>query len=88
MGYAYIFSRFGLPLCVLLVVAVFLLPNHDLRGMRYRAFLMLYLALILSVSGTSAFALKTAGMLWFLLGVLSTLPAPAAAQITATGRSA
>lgn len=87
MGYAYIFSRFGLPLCVLLVVGVFLLPNQDPRGMRYRAFLMLYLSLILSVSGTSAFALKTAGMLWFLLGVLTTLPAPAATQIT-TGRSA
>lgn len=88
MGYAYIFSRFGLPLCVLLVVGVFLLPNQDPRGMRYRAFLMLYLSLILSISGTSAFALKTAGMLWFLLGVLTTLPAPAATQMTATGRSA
>lgn len=88
MGYAYVFSRFGLPLCVLLVISVFLLPNHDPRGMRYRAFLMLYLSLILSVSGTSLFALKTAGILWFLLGVLTTLPSPVASQLTANGRSA
>lgn len=40
----------------------------DVRGDRFRAFTTLYMSLILCVSGTSLFALKTAGILWFLVG--------------------
>lgn len=71
MGYAYLLSRFGVPMSVVLVATLFLIPMRDQGGIRFRAFTVLYLFANLSVSGTSLFALKTAGILWFLFGVLS-----------------
>ena len=41
---------------------------QDSRGERFRVYIALYITLILCVSGTSFFALKTAGILWFLVG--------------------
>jgi hypothetical protein len=41
------------------------------RAQRFRAFVVLYIFSNLAVSGTSVFALKTAGLMWFLFGVLS-----------------
>lgn len=71
MGYAYAMSRFGLPLCTFLLIGLMWLPMPDQRAMRFRAFVLLYASAILLISGTSLFALKTAGLLWFMLGVLS-----------------
>lgn len=75
-GYAYVFSTFGLPLCLLLWFSLWFLPMPDDRGERFRAFISVYIALILCVSGTSLFAFKTAAFLWFLLGCTLRSPAP------------
>jgi putative polymerase len=71
MGFAYVISRFGTPLCLVLILAMFTLPMADLRGERFRVLIVLYIFANLAVSGTSVFALKTAGLMWFLFGVLS-----------------
>lgn len=71
MGFAYVISRFGIPLCLVLILAMFTLPMADLRGERFRILIVLYIFANLAVSGTSVFALKTAGLMWFLFGVLS-----------------
>lgn len=75
-GYAYLLSRFGLPLTLILWISIWLLPMPDEHGLRFRAFASVYIALILSVSGTSLFAFKSAGILWFLMGCLLRMPAP------------
>lgn len=77
MGYAYVISTFSLPLCLLLWFSLWLLKIPDERGRRFRAFVSVYIALILCVSGTSLFAFKTAAMLWFLVGCTLRNPAPA-----------
>jgi putative polymerase len=71
MGYAYVISRFGLPGIVLMWLCVFMLPLHDEAARRFRTAMSAYVTLILCVSGTSLFALKTAGVLWFLFGAMS-----------------
>ncbi len=76
MGYAYVISTFSLPLCLLLWFSLWLLKIPDERGRRFRAFVSVYIALILCVSGTSLFAFKTAAMLWFLVGCTLRNPAP------------
>lgn len=86
MGYAYLLSRLGLPLCLLLWAALWLLPITDERGRRFRAFIALYVALILTISGNSLFAFKTAALLWFLLGCLLQTPAPAARGLAIPAR--
>ena len=68
MGYAYLLSRWGIVLCITLWGALWMIKMSDERGNRFRAYAALYIALILTVSGTSFFALKTAGLLWFLMG--------------------
>ena len=68
MGYPYIFTRLGLPLAILLWFAIWMIRMPDSVGSRFRMFIALYIALILCISGTSMFALKTAGILWFLIG--------------------
>jgi putative polymerase len=71
MGYAYLLSRFGAPLSIALIFTLFLIPVSDPRGVRFRAMIVLYIFASLAISGTSVFALKTAGLMWFLFGVLS-----------------
>jgi putative polymerase len=73
MGYAYLLSRFGVPLAIALVALIFLIPMADQRGQRFRSMIVLYIFANLAISGTSVFALKTAGIMWFLFGVLSTV---------------
>lgn len=68
MGYAYLLSRWGVLLCIALWAALWMVKMKDERGERFRAYAALYISLILTVSGTSFFALKTAGLLWFLVG--------------------
>ncbi|WP_152625335.1 polysaccharide biosynthesis protein GumE [Cellvibrio sp. OA-2007] len=67
-GYAHSIASFGLPLILLLWCSFWLLPFTTERGQRFRAMVSIYIALILCISGTSFFALKTAGLLWFLVG--------------------
>lgn len=71
MGYAYVFSRFSLIGAGLMWVCFYMLPLHDETARRFRTFMSAYMTLILCVSGTSLFALKTAGVMWFALGALS-----------------
>ncbi|MBT9590094.1 MAG: polysaccharide polymerase [Thiobacillus sp.] len=68
MGYAYLLSRWGVLLCIALWAALWMAKMPDERGVRFRAYAAVYISLILTVSGTSFFALKTAGLLWFLMG--------------------
>lgn len=68
-GYAYVFTRFSLPLAVAVWLFVWMLPVRDEAAARFRAHASLYMALILTISGTSLFAMKTSALLWFLIGV-------------------
>jgi len=71
VGYAYVISRFGVPLSIVCVAALFLVPMGNRQGERFRSLIVLYMFSILAISGTSIFALKTAGLMWFLFGVLA-----------------
>ncbi|MGI4848518.1 MAG: hypothetical protein ACRYGK_10355, partial [Janthinobacterium lividum] len=68
MGYANVLTKFGMILCIALWLGFWLIRMSDERGNRFRAYVAVYASLILTVSGTSFFALKTAGVLWFLVG--------------------
>ena len=68
MGYSALLTRLGAVLCLFLWITFWMLKMEDERGSRFRAYITLYMSLILCVSGTSLFALKTAGILWFLVG--------------------
>ena len=76
MGYAYVIAGFGLPVCLLLWLSLWLQPLPDERSRRFRALASLYMALILGVSGTSLFAFKTSALLWCMLGCMVQNPAP------------
>ncbi|GGY74376.1 hypothetical protein GCM10011613_19720 [Cellvibrio zantedeschiae] len=76
MGYAHLISAFGLPISLLLWFGLWLLPMPDEQGQRFRAFAAIYIVLILCVSGYSLYALKTSGVLWFLVGCCLKNPAP------------
>ncbi|HEX7762753.1 MAG TPA: polysaccharide biosynthesis protein GumE [Cellvibrio sp.] len=84
MGYAYTIAGFGLPLCLLLWFSLWLQPMPDERGRRFRAFIALYIALILTISGSSLFAFKTSALLWCLFGCMLQNPAPRPAPIVRT----
>lgn len=75
MGYPTLLTRWGALLCIFLWCAFWMVRMEDERGDRFRAFTTLYMSLILCVSGTSLFALKTAGILWFLVGCFAGRPA-------------
>jgi putative polymerase len=68
MGYPAMLIHIGFPLCALLWCMFWVVRMQDERGTRMRAYTAIYLSLILCVSGSSMFALKSAGLLWFLLG--------------------
>jgi putative polymerase len=74
MGYPTLLTRWGALLCIFLWCAFWMVRMEDERGDRFRAFTTLYMSLILCVSGTSLFALKTAGILWFLVGCFAGRP--------------
>ena len=75
-GYAHMLSTFGLPLCLVFWLTLWLLPMPTERSRRFRALISVYVALILCISGSSFFALKSAGILWFLVGCSLLNPAP------------
>jgi putative polymerase len=68
MGYAVILTRFGLVFFTFCWIGFWLIKMQDARGIRFRAYVALYASLIMAVSGTSLLALKTSGILWFLVG--------------------
>lgn len=74
MGYAYVISRFGVVAVIGLVLVLFFMPCTNERAQRFRAMLVLYLFSNLAISGTSVFALKTAGLMWFVMGALAADP--------------
>jgi putative polymerase len=74
MGYAYVLSRFGAPQAIGLLLVLFLIPCTSERAQRFRAMVVLYFFSSMAISGTSVFALKTAGLMWFLLGALTADP--------------
>jgi len=76
MGYAHLISAFGLPISLMLWFSIWFLPMPDEQGHRFRAFASIYIVLILCVSGYSLYALKTSGVLWFLMGCCLKNPAP------------
>ena len=68
MGYSIILTRFGLLGLTVLWVCLWMMKMRDEPGERFRTYVVIYMSLILCISGTSLFALKSAGVLWFLLG--------------------
>ena len=67
-GYASALTHFGLVLCVYLWLILCLMETKSTQEKRFRTFAVVYCSLLLTISGTSFFALKTAGLLWFLIG--------------------
>jgi putative polymerase len=84
-GYAHVISTFSLPLCLLLWISLWLLPMANASSNRFRALISLYIALILCISGSSFFALKSAGLLWFLVGCCTQNLAEPKAPSASTG---
>lgn len=74
-GYAHTLNTFGVPLTLVLWLSFWLLPLRDSHAQYFRAMVSVYITLILCISGTSLFALKTAGILWFLVGCSLLSPA-------------
>jgi len=85
MGYAHLISAFGLPIALLLWFSLWLLPMPDEQSQRFRSLAAIYIVLILCVSGYSLYALKTSGVLWFLMGCCLKNPAPKPAAEATTG---
>jgi len=74
-GYSYVLANFGLISVMALWIVFWLLPMKDEEGMRFRASIGIYVTLILCISGNSVFAMKTAGVVWFLIGIMAKDPA-------------
>ncbi len=84
-GYAYFLSRVGLVgATALWALLVFGVPASTMSSWRFKLFVCVYLALLLSIS-TSAVTIKTAGLLWFLAGCAAygTTAAPASMRTAA-----
>ena len=67
-GYAYVLTAFGLPLCIGLWAVFVWLPTTSVASTRFKLLVGFYICTLLCVSGSSLFALKTAALLWFLMG--------------------
>lgn len=74
-GYAYLLSSFGIVLVLAFWLTIWLMPVPDERAARFRCFAAIYISLILTISGTSLFAMKTSALLWFLFGAILADPA-------------
>lgn len=74
-GYAYVLSTFGVILATGFWLTIWLMPMPDERAARFRCFASIYMSLILTISGTSLFAMKTSAILWFLFGAVLCNPA-------------
>lgn len=84
-GYAHVMATFGLPMVIIFWGSFWFLSFTSAIGERFRAMVSLYIALILCISGFSFFALKSAGLLWFLVGCSLQKPAPLPGQAHRSG---
>lgn len=80
-GYAYVLANQGLICATILWIALFLLPSGSDAFKRFRLFLVVYVTLILIISG-SLFSLKTAGILWAMAGCLVMARLPSQSDVT------
>lgn len=78
-GYSYLITRLGLPLVLLMWALLLAAGNQSDLAKRYKLGIGLYVAALVAISGTSAFALKTAALAWFVFGTLSAQPPGSAA---------
>ena len=67
-GYAYALQAFGLPGCIVMWLVFSLMPSPTYSAQRMKLFTAVYICFILGISGTSLFSIKTAALLWFLIG--------------------
>lgn len=84
-GYAHTLATFGLPMTLVFWCSFWLMRVNSDVGQRFRAMVALYISLILCISGFSFFALKSAGLLWFLVGCSLQNPAPLPGQPSRQG---
>jgi putative polymerase len=68
-GYTYTLTKFGLLGCVGLWGLFILRPVSDEQAWRYRLFTAFYIMSLLTISD-SLYSIKTAALLWYLLGCL------------------
>lgn len=71
MGFAYCIENYGILLIILLWIGFVLLPVDSPQGKNIKAMVAYYAIGILTVSGTSFFAMKTSALLWFMVGIFS-----------------
>ena len=69
-GYGYIIQRTGIVICLLLWFLFSVMPLKDQQARRYHFNAAAYIALNLTISGSSLFSLKTTAILWLLLGTI------------------
>lgn len=74
-GYAHLLSSFGVVLVLGFWLTIWMMRMPDERAARFRCFAAIYICLILTISGTSLFAMKTSALLWFLFGAVLADPA-------------
>jgi putative polymerase len=67
-GYAYAAQSFGLVFFVVSWAAFALVPTPSDMSARLRFSIALYIVLLLCISGTSLFSIKTGALMWFMLG--------------------
>lgn len=75
-GYAYTLNQIGLIGFVALWSLFVLLPERTRRAWRFKAAVAAYVCLLLVISD-SVYTIKTAALLWFMLGVAAGAPEPA-----------
>lgn len=69
-GYGYIIQRTGIVICLFLWFLFSVVPLKDDQARRFHFNAAAYIALNLTVSGSSLFSLKTTAILWLLLGAV------------------
>lgn len=72
-GYTYTLVKIGLVGFVGMWTLFVLTPARDLQSWRYRMFVAVYLSLLLIISN-SVYSIKTAALLWYLVGALDAAP--------------
>ena len=89
-GYTYTMVKIGLAGLVGMWVLFVLAPARDLESWRFRIFTAVYMSLLLVISN-SIYSIKTAALLWYLVGALDAAPrriaAPAAIAPTPRRRT-
>jgi len=78
-GYTYTMVKIGLVGFLGMWALFVLTPARDLASWRYRIFVAVYLSLLLIISN-SVYSIKTAALLWYLVGALDAEPKEAAAE--------